>query len=449
MISPYRITLPLVVAVAPLTALAGGPSETGRRTDKSAAQPSKPKMMSLVPKLEDYSGDFWSRKYLTGDWGGARTKLAEGGISFKLDLTQVYQGNARGGKSTNGAWSYSGSADLYMELDTARMGWWPGGLFTLHGETQFGQGLNEVGSIMPPNFDAVRPGAQRTPGLTTLTEAYLTQALSEKFVIVLGKLDPLGLADVNEFANNEQTQFLNTAFRVNPLLGPYAPIGSMAAGAIALPTKDIQLMAAVLDSNASASETGFNTAFHSPRGVTVATQARFTVRPFGLTGHQVFGALWSNKEKRAFDRNARLDLPTSIFSRAQNIAVLRGDTRPDDWAIWYNFDQYVYQEHEDPTQGVGVFGRFAWSTGKANPIQQFYSIGAGGKGVIPERDNDRFGDDLPSSLGLDSEQGVELFYNIEVTPWLTITPDLQYIIDPGGGGHDDALVAGIRMQMSF
>ena len=94
----------------------------------------------------------------------------------------------------------------------------------------------------------------------------------------------------------------------------------------------------------------------------------------------------------------------------------------------------------------------------ANPIQQFYSLGVGGKGIIPERDNDRFGlgyyyvklsDDLPSSLGLDSEQGIEFFYNIAITPALTITPDIQYIIDPGGGQHDDALVAGIRMQMSF
>ena len=153
-----RIKLLLVAAIVPVTALADGPSGSGDSTDDTAAQESKPKMVSLVPRLEDYSGDLWSRKYMTGDWGGARTKLAEDGISFKLNLTQVFQGNARGGTSTNGAWSYSGSADLYIEFDTARMGWWPGGLLTLHGETQFGQGLDEVGSIMPPNFDAIITG---------------------------------------------------------------------------------------------------------------------------------------------------------------------------------------------------------------------------------------------------------------------------------------------------
>ena len=82
----------------------------------------------------------------------------------------------------------------------------------------------------------------------------------------------------------------------------------------------------------------------------------------------------------------------------------------------------------------------------------------GGKGIFDERDEDTFGlgyyylsmsDDMADFLGLGSEQGIELFYNIEVTPWLHITPDFQYIIDPGGGLADDAYVFGIRTQMSF
>jgi len=53
--------------------------------------------------------------------------------------------------------------------------------------------------------------------------------------------------------------------------------------------------------------------------------------------------------------------------------------------------------------------------------------------IIPERDNDTFGlgyyhanlsDDLPGILGAHSEQDIELYYNIEVTPWLHISPDL-------------------------
>jgi porin len=45
---------------------------------------------------------------------------------------------------------------------------------------------------------------------------------------------------------------------------------------------------------------------------------------------------------------------------------------------------------------------------------------------------------------------VELFYNIEVTPWLHVTPDVQILIDAGGvDDRDVAVVYGLRMQMSF
>ena len=108
---------------------------------------------------------------------------------------------------------------------------------------------------------------------------------------------------------------------------------------------------------------------------------------------------------------------------------------------------------------MGVFGRFGCTSGESNPFERIYSIGVGGKGIIPGRDHDRFGvgyyyaklsDDLPRILNKGSEQGVEVFYNFQITPWLTITPDLQVIFDPGADSRrDSAVVAGVRVQMSF
>ena len=45
-----------------------------------------------APPANTYSGDFWSRSTLTGDWGGVRNDLAKKGVTFDLSLTQVYQG---------------------------------------------------------------------------------------------------------------------------------------------------------------------------------------------------------------------------------------------------------------------------------------------------------------------------------------------------------------------
>ncbi len=138
---------------------------------------------------------------------------------------------------------------------------------------------------------------------------------------------------------------------------------------------------------------------------------------------------------------------------------LQPERESSSWSFLYNFDQYLHVEAEDPSQGIGIFGRFGISDGEANPIEAFYSIGLGGKGIVPKRDNDKFGlgyyytdfgGGLPERLGIHSAQGVELFYNIEVTPWLHITPDLQVIIKPGGfENRDVAVVYGLRAQMSF
>lgn len=44
---------------------------------------------------------------------------------------------------------------------------------------------------------------------------------------------------------------------------------------------------------------------------------------------------------------------------------------------------------------------------------------------------------------------MELYYNIEVTPWMRITPDLRFI-DPGRKRFSGtAVVAGVRMRIDF
>jgi len=60
-----------------------------------------------------------------------------------------------------------------------------------------------------------------------------------------------------------------------------------------------------------------------------------------------------------------------------------------------------------------------------------------------------FSDRMPGFFDANGEQGVELFYNFEITPWWHISPDFQIISHPGGGNRDVALVYGLRMQVSF
>jgi len=471
-----------VLAMSGLGAIAQETSSPSAASDTKTAgddmQKAKaPEMPSLVPKLEDYSGDFGSRKYLTGDWGGARTKLAETGITFKLDVTQLLQGNAHGGKDTNNAFRYSGSADYYLTLDTARMGLWPGGLFTFHGETKIGDNINpKVGSLLAPNYQGLLPVPDE-PGTTTLSEFYFMQALSEQFVVLAGKVDGTSLVDQNAFAGNQRTQFMNVGLRVNPILFYATPYTCMAAGLVWIPTDWLTITSAVADNDpdGAATTTGFNTAFHGRDWLTVFQEYEFTLKPFGKIGHQRFGWFWTSRDFAELSGPGRIQFPRTIGrSLIRRRLVPRGarvlrlgkqaysftdpDTSADTWGFYYNFDQYLFTEADDPEQGVGVFGRFGFG-GEPNVFEQFYSIGLGGKGSIPERDRDTWGigyyhaninNDIASILGLHSEQGAEVFYNIEITPWLHITPDLQVIVDPGGSDKNDvAVVYGFRAQISF
>ena len=74
---------------------------------------------------DPYSGDLLSRSTLTGDWWGIRNQLAEKGVTFDMDITQVGQGVVAGGK--NGAWEYGGRGDMVVNMDSQKLGWWPGG----------------------------------------------------------------------------------------------------------------------------------------------------------------------------------------------------------------------------------------------------------------------------------------------------------------------------------
>ena len=454
----------IVMITVVALASAAAPGQQNADDEQAADTPAKSevapgKFFSPFP-VPKYGGDLRERSAMSGDWGGLRSRLAEDGISFKLEATQIWQHNAHGGASTKNGTRYGGSVDYTIKLDTGRMGLWPGGQWTIHAETQFGSSVNfsKTGAIMAPNFDALMPTPDE--GRTTLSEVFLTQPLSEKFVVILGKADGTRFADKNAFANSEKTQFMNAAFKANPVVFPFAPYTALGAFFVWLPEEWITIGGGLMNTNDSATITGFNTGFHSPEGWTASVEIDFNIHPFGLTGHQRFGYVYSTKDYNVLGGGDRVNIPgRPVANLLGAIGAIRNpDTRPDDWAFYYNFDQYLYTEKEDPKQGIGVFGRFGWSTGESNPIAAFYSLGIGGQGIIPNRDNDTFGlgyyyvdmsDNLPSFLNITSEQGAELYYNIEITPWMHITPDLQVIIDPGGNDNDVAVIYGLRMQMTF
>ena len=52
----------------------------------------------------------------------------------------------------------------------------------------------------------------------------------------------------------------------------------------------------------------------------------------------------------------------------------------------------------------------------------------------------------------EGETAIEMSYGLQLTPWLNIRPDVQYIVDPGAFSYrttHDALALGVQVKMQI
>jgi hypothetical protein len=110
---------------------------------------------SLWP-VPDYKGDIWKRPALTGDWGGARTNMADKGVTLSVNNVTTFQSVIDGGKDEGS--EIGGSLDYELHMDFQKMGLWPGAFVRLYGETQYGNFINSrTGAALAANLDGVLP----------------------------------------------------------------------------------------------------------------------------------------------------------------------------------------------------------------------------------------------------------------------------------------------------
>jgi porin len=433
-----------------------------------------------------WGGDILSRPRLTGDWGGLRDELGRKGIVLDLDLLTTPQVVMSGGRSTGG--NFWGNFDYTLNIDTGKLGLWPGGFFKIQGDTGFGSNeFHDAGAIIPVNTAALLPAPNaRTSALTNFT---LMQFLSPQFGVVAGKINTFDLAKT-EFYGDYATQFQNTAFNF-PMTLDQVPLSAFGGGIIGLPREDLLLSALALDPSGTPTSNDLGRAFSD--GVMMIGQGQLTVKPFDLVGHQRIGFSWSDKERFSLTQdpsNIALLLLNERFPRLANpgpvltdilghfFPALLAPARPanrssSSWSINYSFDQYFWQPEGDPKRGLGLFFGFGASDGNPNPVQYSFLAGMGGKGVVPGRSDDSFGvglsrvqfssDFVPFlrqslNLGLQREDAIEMYYNAAITPWLSATADLQ-IVNSGlkkalaSFGQltniQTAVIAGSRLRLRF
>ncbi len=140
--------------------------------------------------------------------------------------------------------------------------------------------------------------------------------------------------------------------------------------------------------------------------------------------------------------------------------------RSGNQGIYMLGERMIHREPGRPKQGLVVYARLGFADSDVNQFSNYIGAGAVYTGLLPGRDEDRIGlalavarngepfKDALRAAGarvFDQEIIIELTYRAEVTPWLTLQPDIQYVMDPGAGANgdlDDALVVGLRFELS-
>lgn len=395
----------------------------------------------------------WERDTLTGGFGGLDEALEPSGIEFAFSLTNIYQQNARGGTSTSrhqGRWS--GSYDLEMTADLERLFGIQGvEVYLLAEGTWSRKDIDEtsVGSAFGINGDFAPREA-----FNIIEFWYQQSFFDDTLRIRIGKLDMTGgfdhrgcpvSFDCNVYANDENTQFLNSALVNNPTI----PIPDYGLGVIVFwnPFGDWYLSFGAADAQADKRETGFNTAFHDEDYFVYMAETGITPR-FNSANGLLQGAY-------------RVGIWYSPEPRANSQADAAGRAWRDDTGLYLSVDQLLAKENSTPddTQGLGAFFRYGYASAKTNDITDFCSFGVQYQGLLDGRDDDVLGigyargffSDRASNVYRDDYESVfEAYYNAKVTRWLNFSPSVQYVANPGGtGSTQDAVVVALRATMTF
>lgn len=470
----------------------GGP-DSGHAQDGASANSSdmlslskdEPGVLHTAMRYPKFYGDgntvgggLTERSYLLGELGGVRDALADYGVYANASVTQFLSGNLSGGVDTTDEPRVNGSADYWLWFDSGAAGLWPGGVVFLHGESSWKatESLNkDVGSLAAANTDATHPDPSQSN--TTLSEVYLLQALPGgplpgNFLTAVGKQNLAAFADTNTFANNERTQFQYAGLINNPIVGSFVPYTGYAAWLTWSLGQEHALTGIFSKATGTAADDDFDSLLDDEN--TYAAQYTYSSRFGGLPGKYTAIAAYSTKDIMNSDISDRQFLEESL-------GEVPVDTKDENYTFLLNVEQFfwteaesrnaanqrlkdsdhpgVHQHHNGP-QGVGVFARAGWAPDDRNVIDQFYSLGIGGRGIlIPNRGNDTWGlgwsgihisedlRDLNPALRTFEHAG-EVFYNLEVFPAAHLTINSQ-VIRPADKTVDTAYTLGARLQIDF
>ncbi len=264
----------------------------------------------------------------------------------------------------------------------------------------------DIGSDFPVNATLIDDAV-------LVQELYWAQYIGgEELMISAGRIDPTFRYDFNNVANSERDQFLNLAL-VNSSAIPF-PDPGLGIDFRWQPGDLIYVRGGVHQANSRANSASLN----ELRADELLWAGEFGLMP-SFDG-------WGEGNYRFLAYFIETD----------------GETGP---GFSLSFDQEIGP--------VTPFLRFSVGDADVTDYEYFVSAGFGIEDPLG-RQGDllaagwAWGD--PTDDELRSEQIIELFYRFQLNPFLTLTPDVQFVINPAANREDDFIaVFSVRLQATF
>jgi porin len=379
---------------------------------------------------------------MTGNWGGSRTQMEHAGFrpfaSYMTDWLANADGGFKTGADLNGLWNFG------FELDFEKMGGWDGGSFLMDWNWYHGNPFSEqlVGLNAVNNFS----GWEASNAFRFYHIEYRQKFFGDRYEVRLGQValdDHFMISDyASIFFSSPFSQFPTEATLSNAPVYPLCAPGIYLSGK---PTDESFFRVGAYTNDAGLdidSNNGFEWQIGGPAGYAILTEVGTHQKPFGLPGTYTLGGIYSTGELTRFSD---------------------GLAEEGAGAFWLMADQALAVDDQGNAL-VGAFTRFSWAPNDDLAACDFYAdAGIVFTGILSCRPNDTFGfgfnytsfsgpyvASLPAQ-GLSSTSSTtafEITYQCHLAPWLTIQPDLQYILDPATSGQN-ALGLGLRTTLTF
>jgi porin len=408
----------------------------------------------------------WNRDELTGAWDGWRTQLDEQGIAIEAVLIGDVMRNVFGGVRRKTVLIQNIDVKLLIDTETL-LGW--------KGSTALVSALQNNGNSISAHTGDVQ-GVSNIEAVQTIRffEAWIQQNVWENRISLLG-----GLYDLNsEFDYMESasvfiqsSQGLGGAFAASGLTGPPTfPAAGLGARIRFQPDPRYYLQAGIFDGAPGKSRSLERVDFSWNRngGTLAAAEAGLFV--FGGNKLSGYSTLSTRERRLAVGREVAADYRAKIalgfWNYSRNYADIHfspSHTTPRDneQGLYLLVDTkwYLPTEHASNKKHLSVFLRL----GTANNTLSRYNFYSGGgitlTGLIPGDETGIIGFSVASvhssEIYLDrypdyplSETVLEWTYLMDVFPWFSLQPDVQYVIHPGAApGLDNAWVFGLRTNI--